>query len=428
MSRRVSCLPESPEYNSPITNNTSFSLDTYYSRGELSQKTEPNTPSPNSSESSIESLKPDHSQSDNSQDDHLQGDLSHGDEFQLPQTPSSPYYPTQNDFPQSRRDVINRNKKFFRGVLTEERSIVNVSDQEHRLMKSAYSGIVEICCLPSIKKNGFYRMECIEDGRHIKVIDFNDNRLSERYIYPINQLLNLPSVEVFRDATDTNVDIIHGVLNFLRMIEDCHIDYKMRDIVIISGIPICNAYWNGYYLSIGSGNMSPRASQLIKPLCSIDIVAHELGHSLIEEICDLEYRNESGALNESIADILGVCTEYYAFKNIYLSKSLYIEDTKVKWEIGGKIKMEAMRSFSDPHLHGQPKFYKDKFWYYGSDDYGGVHTNSGVLNHWFFRASQLRPILEVMCMIIDALRVSYKRSTIMDFHALLPNLYIDIVE
>jgi Zn-dependent metalloprotease len=46
----------------------------------------------------------------------------------------------------------------------------------------------------------------------------------------------------------------------------------------------------------------------------------------------------------------------------------------------------ALRS-SDPNAEGQPDTYKGTFWYAGTADSGGVHTNSGVLNHWFYFSS-----------------------------------------
>ena len=39
---------------------------------------------------------------------------------------------------------------------------------------------------------------------------------------------------------------------------------------------------------------------------------------------------------------------------------------------------------SDPNSHGHPDTYMGDYWYYGSDDNGGVHINSGVQNYWFY--------------------------------------------
>jgi bacillolysin len=33
---------------------------------------------------------------------------------------------------------------------------------------------------------------------------------------------------------------------------------------------------------------------------------------------------------------------------------------------------------------GQPAYYRGQYWYTGTADNGGVHTNSGVLNHWYY--------------------------------------------
>ena len=39
---------------------------------------------------------------------------------------------------------------------------------------------------------------------------------------------------------------------------------------------------------------------------SLDVVGHELTHGVVESHRDLEYPNESGALNEHFADVFGV--------------------------------------------------------------------------------------------------------------------------
>ena len=43
----------------------------------------------------------------------------------------------------------------------------------------------------------------------------------------------------------------------------------------------------------------------------------------------------------------------------------------------------AIRSLVNPNLHAQPDTYLGTYWYTGTSDNGGVHTNSGVMNYWF---------------------------------------------
>ena len=47
----------------------------------------------------------------------------------------------------------------------------------------------------------------------------------------------------------------------------------------------------------------------------------------------------------------------------------------------------AIRSLANPNLHAQPDTYLGTYWYTGTSDNGGVHTNSGVMNYWFYLVS-----------------------------------------
>ena len=59
---------------------------------------------------------------------------------------------------------------------------------------------------------------------------------------------------------------------------------------------------------------------------------------------------------------------------------------KSTWLIGEEIDKQqaALRSMSDPKSQGQPDYYNGINWYTGTSDNGGVHTNSGVLNYWYY--------------------------------------------
>ncbi len=62
-----------------------------------------------------------------------------------------------------------------------------------------------------------------------------------------------------------------------------------------------NAYWNGSAMFWGNGNtvFSPLAK-------SLDVTGHEVSHGVVQNTAGLIYENESGAMNESFADIFGV--------------------------------------------------------------------------------------------------------------------------
>ena len=115
-------------------------------------------------------------------------------------------------------------------------------------------------------------------------------------------------------------------------------------------------------------------------MSAIDIVGHEIAHGVCKYTATLSYQGESGAINESLSDIWGACIEKFATSN----KQTYLcgEDLGV-----------PERSMSNPKVYFQPNTYKGIFWGETSNpsnnnDWGNVHTNSGVMNYWFYLLSE----------------------------------------
>lgn len=132
-----------------------------------------------------------------------------------------------------------------------------------------------------------------------------------------------------------------------------------------------NARWNTvtHTLHFGSGNTSAATDDIN----SVDAVGHEFTHGVVQFSANLNYSYESGALNESFADIFGEMVEGSALGS-------------VDWQMGTEIG-SPIRSFNNPNSHGQPDTYGGSYWYSGAADNGGVHTNSGVQNYWFYLLS-----------------------------------------
>jgi len=132
-----------------------------------------------------------------------------------------------------------------------------------------------------------------------------------------------------------------------------------------------NAYWNGTRAFFGAGDCDD-----YNPLTSLTVVGHEFAHGFTQHTSGLIYRNESGAMNESISDCIGKALEYeYDFDNF-------------TWLIGDKFLLsddvQPFRSMSNPNDRNDPKYYGGIDWYIGAGDAGGVHSNSGVFNYWFY--------------------------------------------
>ncbi|MDX5584739.1 MAG: M4 family metallopeptidase [Aureibaculum sp.] len=146
------------------------------------------------------------------------------------------------------------------------------------------------------------------------------------------------------------------------------------------GTDYFNAFWNGSVMSYGDGTPNP--------LTSIDIVAHEMAHGVTTWTADLVYARESGAMNEAFSDIFGAAIEFFAKgtgtdTNPNAETWLLAEEF---WPSG------YLRSMSDPKSKGDPDTYNGTNYTdatntcipSNTNDYCGVHSNSGVLNHWFY--------------------------------------------
>lgn len=153
-----------------------------------------------------------------------------------------------------------------------------------------------------------------------------------------------------------------NIISFINVVDD-------------DGRSMGNAFWNGQAIFYGNGDAS--FSSLARGL---DVAGHEMSHGVIQATANLEYQGESGALNESFADVFGVMID------------------RDDWLIGEDVVNKsafpsgALRSLSDPHNGAstnnfnngwQPKHYDER--YRGNQDNGGVHINSGIPNHAFYK-------------------------------------------
>ncbi|RDV12745.1 M4 family peptidase [Arthrobacter sp. RT-1] len=142
---------------------------------------------------------------------------------------------------------------------------------------------------------------------------------------------------------------------------------------------LLNAFWFRHRMWYGQIQKNGRLVSLSRFL---DVIAHELTHGVIETTSNLVYATQSGALNESFADIAGVI-----IKNWYEAPDRADVSTW-DWEIGPGLRPDErpLRNFADPSRTGHPK-HMDNFRHLrpgelpsGANDQGWVHFNSNIHN------------------------------------------------
>ncbi len=108
----------------------------------------------------------------------------------------------------------------------------------------------------------------------------------------------------------------------------------------------------------------------------LDILAHEYAHCLTDASAPGGlYKDDYGAINEAISDILGNICEMQLG-----------ETADTEWYLGENLG-SPFRAMSNPHEYSQPEYVWDQYYAPSAlhpndiNDRGGVHTNSSILNY-----------------------------------------------
>jgi len=147
--------------------------------------------------------------------------------------------------------------------------------------------------------------------------------------------------------------------------------------------PMENAFWDGGQMAYGDGD-----GEIFQRFTrSLDVVAHELTHGVQSFTSNLEYRGQSGALNEHFSDVFGVLVRQWRRGEVAETAS---------WLIGTEVLVpaptrRAIRDMehpgtayeNDPDLGTDPQPGHMDNLYTGGADNGGVHLNSGIPNRAF---------------------------------------------
>ena len=136
------------------------------------------------------------------------------------------------------------------------------------------------------------------------------------------------------------------------------------------------AYWDTNYNLIRHGFLETTSNGNLTtyiPSVSLGIVGHEFTHAVTQCTSNLRLENESGAINEGLSDVFGLCIQR-EFKPL-LQNTWILED-----------QTNHPKNLSNPtckYYHG-PQWYPNSTTPNSANDYGGIHNNSGVFSYWFY--------------------------------------------
>ena len=138
-----------------------------------------------------------------------------------------------------------------------------------------------------------------------------------------------------------------------------------------------NAVW--YNQRMWYGQMNDTSNRLRSFAQYLDIIGHELTHGITQYTARLVYKDLSGALNESISDILGVIIYNWYKQGAKSDVSTW------SWKIGDGLGPNGapIRDMEDPTRLNYPKEFKDRV--VTTADNGGVHSNSNIHNYAAYR-------------------------------------------
>jgi hypothetical protein len=143
-----------------------------------------------------------------------------------------------------------------------------------------------------------------------------------------------------------------------------------------------NAFWDGTQLVFGDGDRRV-FDRFTKP---VDVLGHEFSHGVVQHTAGLVYQGQSGALNESVADVFAA-----SLKQRLLAQT----PAQADWLIGEGLFLpgvdaRALRdmaapgtAYDDPVLGRDPQVGHMDDYVETADDNGGVHLNSGIPNRAF---------------------------------------------
>ena len=216
-----------------------------------------------------------------------------------------------------------------------------------------------------------------------------------RTIYTANNTQNLPGTVVRNEGQGPTGDVAADeAYDGLGATFDFFDDVYGRNSIDDQGLPLDatvhfgsnynNAFWNSAQMVFGDGD----GEIFNRFTIAVDVIGHELSHGVTEDESQLQYFNQSGALNESMSDVFGSLIKQKLNNETAAQADWLIGEGLLAAGING-VALRSMKdpgtAFDDPLLGKDPQPKHMSKFVHTFEDNGGVHINSGIPNHAFYQ-------------------------------------------
>ena len=229
------------------------------------------------------------------------------------------------------------------------------------------------------------------------VLAANAQPMPNREVYDGENKVAMPGVLARAEGDPPHADpVVNQAYDGAGVVYKLYQKVYRRDSLDGNGMPIIstvhhrnkynNAFWNGSQMAYGDGD-----GILFQSFTVLSIIGHELSHGVVQFSGGLDYHDESGALNESFADVFGCLTEQY-MNNQSAAEATWLVGENIFGPIVNGVALRSMKApgtaYDDQILGKDPQPYHMDVYVHTSRDNGGVHINSGIPNHAFYLLAQ----------------------------------------
>jgi len=222
----------------------------------------------------------------------------------------------------------------------------------------------------------------------------------QRTIYDAKNGTSLPGMVVRNEGDPASADVaVNEAYDGSGITYDLYSDIYQRNSIDGKGLKLDstvhyqksydNAFWDGRQMVYGDGDEDMPAAQRLfnRFTIAIDVIGHELTHGVTQNEANLVYWDQSGALNESFADVFGSLVKQYQLKQNAKDADWLIGQGLLSPNVRG-VALRSMKSpgtaYDDPVLGKDPQPAHMKDYVNTTQDNGGVHLNSGIPNKAFY--------------------------------------------